>query len=370
MTSTISEIKATETDATSETLAALIQRPGPYLTLLLPDIHPGAPEGSRAATVRDLVKSAGQPAAVAKKIEAAIPEGGGPGYIVYRSPESLQWFRLSGQTARVVTGSHPYVLPLLEPTFKAHEFVVVGLSTEHLRLYEYANGVCHLIEIPEAIPGNVAAAGHFHRGSGTPAEGHTSAGPSVGGMTGVRFGTAGGRESAHDAFEHYCVRIDQGLHALLDGRPLLLMGVKEEIAAYRRVSHYPSLMHAEVDGNIDAHTPSQVAKLAQKAALEEYRRIGEEVLSKFREMRDRARTSHDPHDVLKAAVAGRVHQLCVRAGTENLGPLEGDLDRAHLPHEDLINAAAVEVLRKGGDVFVLPQDRLAITESLCAILRY
>jgi hypothetical protein len=209
---------------------------------------------------------------------------------------------------------------------------VLGLSTEHLRLYEYANGVCHPIEIPEAVPANVAAAGHFHSGSGMPSEGQTSAGPSVGGMAGVRFGTAGGRESAHDAFEHYCARIDRGLHALLDGRPLLLMGVKQEIAAYRRVSHYSSLMHAEVDGNIDAHTPSQVAKLAQQASLEEHRRIGDAVLAEFREMRDRARTSHDPHDVL--------------------------------------NAAAVEVLRKGGDVFVLPQDRLAITESLCAILRY
>jgi hypothetical protein len=38
--------------------------------------------------------------------------------------------------------------------------------------------------------------------------------------------------------------------------------------------------------------------------------------------------------------------------------------------EDLINAAVVETLRTGGEVFVLPQDKMPVTNPVAAILRY
>jgi hypothetical protein len=138
------------------------------------------------------------------------------------------------------------------------------------------------------------------------------------------------------------------------------MGVKEEIAAYRRVSHYDSLLHAEVDGSVDTLSSAQVAAHAHRAALDEYRRIGIEVLAEFREMRDRARTLDDPHAALEAATAGRVHQVCLRAGTELLGA----------NGEDVLNAIAVETLRKGGEVYLLPQTEMPVTQTVCAILRY
>ena len=189
-------------------------------------------------------------------------------------------------------------------------------------------------------------------------------------MSGIRFGTSGNRESARDATEHYCALIDQGLRPLLSGRPLLLMGVREEIAAYRRVSHYDSLLHTEVDGNIETLTPAQIAHLAAKAAQAEYQRLGEQVLAELKEMRDRSRAASGVREVLKAAGEGRVHKLCVRGGTEMVGPMEASLNRANLPTEDLVNAAVVETLRNGGEVYVLPPEQMAVTESVCAVLRY
>jgi hypothetical protein len=137
------------------------------------------------------------------------------------------------------------------------------------------------------------------------------------------------------------------------------MGVKEEIAAYRRVSHYDSLLHAEVDGNVETLTPTQIAERAKQAARDEYRQLGIDVLAEFREMRDRARTLDDPHAVLEAAAAGRVHKVCLRAGTELPGA-----------GGDIINAIAVETLRKGGQAFLLPQEEMPVTQAVCAILRY
>ena len=38
--------------------------------------------------------------------------------------------------------------------------------------------------------------------------------------------------------------------------------------------------------------------------------------------------------------------------------------------EDLVNAAVVETLRAGGEVFMLPQDKMQAAHPLAAILRY
>jgi hypothetical protein len=97
---------------------------------------------------------------------------------------------------------------------------------------------------------------------------------------------------------------------------------------------------------------------------------GKRWLADFREMPDRGRTADDVRQVLGAAAQGRVHRLCVREQTKVIGPMEPELDSAHLGREDLINAAAVETLRTGGEVLVLPQDRMPVTHPLAAILRY
>ncbi len=364
------------------TLESIAGKKGPCLTVVVPDHHPGMPEASQRNHIRTLVKAAKQRAVAIptaawppdfenplEELATSLPTGGGPGLAIYRTPDSLESFAVEGDSAKAVLASHPYVMPLLTPAYATHNLVVLGLSSKHLKLLEYVDGACKQIDLPAGIPTSMAVVGQSHSG-GEQGENRTPAGSSAGNMAGVRFGTGGARETAREAMEHYCALIDQGLRPMLHNRPLLLMGVKEEIAAYRRVSHYDFLMHAEVDGNIETFTPAHIATLASKAALGEYQRLGERTYADFREMRDRARTANDAHEVLKAAAAGRVHKLVARGGTELLGPLDADLNNAHLPSEDLVNAAVVETLRHGGQVYLLPAEQMPITESVCAILRY
>lgn len=350
---------------TSATLARVAAQAGPCLTVLVPDRHPGAPESPQRTQVRILVDAAlhkTNDAAWASKVRAAvedfsarsIPEGGGAGFALYATAEGVQAYGAPGSAARAVVAGHPIVLPLLDAEASAKELWVLGLSTKHIQLHEYVGGTAQAVALPGSVPANLDAAGHFHVG-GEPGQSNTP-----GGKGGVRFGTSGMRESAHDSIQHFCALIDRGLHTLLAGRPLLLMGVKEEIAAYRRVSHYDSLLHSEVDGSVDTLTPAQIATHAQRAALDEYRRMGAEVLGEFREMRDRARALDDAHSVLDAATNGRVHKVCLRAGTELLGA----------NGEDVLNAIAVETLRKGGEVYLLPPTEMPVTQTVCAILRY
>lgn len=181
----------------------------------------------------------------------------------------------------------------------------------------------------------------------------------------MRFGTMSDREAAGDRLHQFFGVVDHGLKPLLAGKPLLLLGVHEEIHAYKRAAKNGHLLGAGIDGSAEFLSAAQVAALAREAAVADYERRAAAVLAEFREMKERARTLKDPLAILRAAAQGRVHRLCVRKETQFVASLE-----AGVPKQDLLNAAAVETLRTGGEVLELGQDRMAATEPMAAILRY
>ncbi len=138
------------------------------------------------------------------------------------------------------------------------------------------------------------------------------------------------------------------------------MGVHEEVAAYRRVAKYAHILTPDCLGNPDLLTTSDVAARAAEACRVYSQRLAEQVFAEYQEMPDRGRTLADVPAILRAASEGRVHRLCVRTGAEITGP----------GGEDLVNAAVAETLRAGGEVFMVPQDKMPASDPMAAILRY
>src|SRR5580704_11922114 len=81
----------------------------------------------------------------------------------------------------------------------------------------------------------------------------SSAGPSVGSMKGVLFGTSSDRDREDEYLSHFFKEVDKGMHTILrnDTAPLVLMGVENEVAIYRRVSTYPRLLEKAIHGSAD-----------------------------------------------------------------------------------------------------------------------
>jgi hypothetical protein len=297
-------------------------------------------------------------------------EAGGPPLAIFRSAEILERYVVPSHQAEALTiASHFYLLPFVATVFAPQDFFILELNTKRLRLLRYTYGKCAELALPAAIPPGLEAAGGFDQPDHTLMN-RSFAGPSVGTMPGVRFGTLSDREAAGEYLHHFFELVDRGLTETLGGKPLLLAGVHEEIAAYRRVARYEHILTPELAGNPQHLSFAQIAARAAEMALAHHQMAGERWLADFREMPDRGRTADDVRQVLGAAAQGRVHRLCVRDQTKVIGPMEPELDSAHLGREDLINAAAVETLRTGGEVFVLPQDRVPVTHPLAAILRY
>lgn len=363
----------------SHAMKFLAGRTGPCITIVVPAHHPGAQEGSRRALVHSLVRAAGERmtrgnlASRAAELLAPLEEiaresgveTGGAGFVIFRSPEYTARYYLpahhlgEGPVEKAVVADHFYLTPFLTESFAPHDFFILALSRKHLRLFRYLNGECRELPLPAAVPPSLEAAGGFDRPDHA-LENRSSAGPSTGAMRGVHFGTLSDREAAPEYLHNFFLLVDRGLKPVLEGKPLLLMGVHEQVAAYRRAARYPHILTHDYLGNVELHPPSDIAPLAAEACRAHYQSLAERAFAEFREMPDRGRTLADVPDVLEAARGGRVHRLCVRTGAQIAGP-DG---------QDLTNAAVAETLRAGGEVFMVPRDKMPADRPLAAILRY
>jgi len=364
----------------------LAARKGPCVTIFIPDHHPGAQAGARTTLVRDMIHQAEGLMQHSKAVRAHAGDllvalagfaeseeaaAGGPGFAIFAAPHHLDIFQAPGiQAASVAVASHFALLPLVERVYTPQDFYILGLSSKHLRLLRYQGGGCEDVPLPSKVPESLEAAGGF-KAPDHDLENRSTAGVSTGSMKAVHFGTLSDREAAREYLQHFFGTAAQGLKETLKGAPLLLAGVHEEVAMYRRVARYGHLLESEIPGNVEFLTPEEIAAAAKNAACEHYLKAGRKVLAEFREMKDRSRTmGGDPHQLLRAAAAGRVHQLCVREMDGVQGRMERELDTANLAKEDLLNAVVVETIRHGGEVFALPPGEMAASNPLAAILRY
>lgn len=363
MTSTPTLAAAKGLDALA--LKTLADRTGPCITIVIPDHHPGVQEGSRGTVFTDLLRAAREQIshsrlglqeknlilALERVSQDVSLQKGGPGCAIFRTVDFLACYRAHVRSEKLSIASHFLLSPFITAALLPVELLVLGLSTKHLRLLEYSHGECREIELPQAVPDSLEAAGQFNR-SERNLENRSSAGVPVGDLHGVRFGTATDRDTQgaylHDFFEI----VDRGMKPFQQGRPLLLMGVSEEVAAYRLAKNDNALLSID-SGNIEFLSPAEIACRVQEALLAESYSRGAEALTELCEMRDRDRVITDIQNALRAASQGRVHRLCIRAETELMGPMEPDLDRAGVGEEDLLNATVVETLRRGGQVFVV-----------------
>jgi Bacterial archaeo-eukaryotic release factor family 3 len=250
------------------------------------------------------------------------------------------------------------------------EFYVLAIAKKLLRLGRWHNGQCTEVLLPASVPKSFEEALVFDQPdhdlqSRSAGSSSTQVGP-------TRFGTGSERDLVHDRLHHYFQIVDRELTGFLKGAPLVLVGIAQELAAYRSVSEYPRVLSAKPTS--PEHLPwTELGERSWEAVLEAQRREAERVLGEFRETARRDHVTSGIREVLEAAREGRVHKLLLENTVEYEGLLGPSFpaDSARVEGEqDLINAAAVETIRGHGEVYMLDQGEIGGSSPVAAVLRY
>jgi hypothetical protein len=268
--------------------------------------------------------------------------------------------------------------PLLRILQSADRFHVLGLNRHAIRLFEGNRDALDEIEPAQGVPRTMTEA--LGDELTEPHQTVASYGGAGGGHAPMHHGH-GGKESEVDSdAERFFRAVDRAVlehHSQPSRLPLILAALPEHHHVFHEVSRNPFLVPESIAIHPDAL--SSIDELRERAwQLMEPRYLARlaALVEEFGSARSRGLGDDEPAQVARAAVAGRVATLLIEARREVPGRIDaatGDIEFDELRHpevDDVLDDLAELALKMGGDVVVVPADRMPTDTGVAAIYRY
>jgi hypothetical protein len=369
-----------------DSLTTICAAPGPFVTIFLPACHPGSSYLPRAERIRTILRAAthelerrrfsGSVSQLLKPLEELSESParltGGCGSVIFVSPGNFHHYRLPVPTSEIlVVASHPHLTPVLAHLTHQCEFYVLAITKKNLRLGRWHDGQCAEVPLPEGVPSSFEENEVFDQPDHD-RQSRSPSGASAAQVGTTRFGTGSERDVIHERLHQYLQLVDRKLTGVFKGAPLVLAAVGQELAAYQSVSKYPHLLTAKPTSP-EYLTWIELGERAQDAILEAQEREAEKALGELKENTRRDHVTSGVRNVLEAAHEGRVHRLLLEKDARQeglLGPSFAMDSTCVEGEQDLINAAVVETIRGGGEVYMLDPKKLDDLGPIAAVLRY
>jgi hypothetical protein len=297
------------------------------------------------------------------------------GLAVLASPSHMNIFavqRTMPELAVVADSFH--VKPLLRHLQSADHFHVLAVSRDRARVYagdryvldeesldaSFPTRQDQVITPPSSEPGVAVAS-------------------SSGGVGSPKMMRGMGSDKTDSDTEKFFRAVDRAMiehFSKPTGWPVVVACLTEHIGMFRGISHNPNLVPDHVAGNPEALSTDELRKQVWKVLEPHYLARLEKLKENFGTAAARQQGSGDLSDVARAAVAGRVGTLLVESEKvlpgqldRNTGAIQsGDLKSPHV--EDMLDDLAEMVLLKGGEVVVVPSDRMPTKTGLAATYRF
>ncbi len=301
----------------------------------------------------------------------------GDGLAVLGAPGFFRVYRLQRPVAELaVVADSFHVKPLMRIMQSADRYQILGLSRSAFKVFEGNRDA--LDELPP-IAGVPQTAVELLGKTPDAREGaHRTHGPE--GVTGTsRHGTDVRQDAQDRDTEHFFRAVDAAVlkHCSQpSGLSLILAALPQHHHLFRAVSTNPSLMDEAIDVHPDALSSDALRERAWQVVLPHYLKRLAGFVEAFGAAASSGRGADDLPGIAKAAVAGRVETLLIEADRLSPGRIDdssGAITTADLAHpevDDALDDLGEIVLKKGGEVIIVPSDRMPTDSGAAAIYRF
>lgn len=201
---------------------------------------------------------------------------------------------------------------------------------------------------------------------------------SAGGAT-LQHGLGSKKDEVEKDTERYFRAVDAAMISRFSnpsGLPLVLAALPEHQSVFRALTKNAALLPGAVDGNPESLSPEQLRAAAWRAIEPRYLARLASLVEAFTTAAAHQRGTADLSDAARAAVEGRVATLLVESDRiipGRIDPGTGAVSPAALGApdvDDLLDDLAEIVTRTGGEVVIVPKERMPSPGGLAATFRY
>jgi hypothetical protein len=269
-----------------------------------------------------------------------------------------------------------YVMPLVQSLAEQRSYYVLAVSQNQVRLLHGIQNEMHEVEVAGLPLDRASSVLLEDREKTLQAHLGQSQVPGRGDL--MYHGHGGAPDASKHEIAEFLRAIDRVVAKYLRDKtePLLFAGVEFLFPKYQQANTYPRLLPTSITGNPELWSLDEFRQKAWPLVepLIESRRLEE--LARYGNLISQERTADRLEDILVAADLGAIETLFVdpsveRRGVFTAGTSTVRIDDPPRPEsEDLINLAAVLVLRSSGTVEPLASSDIPGDDEIAAILRY
>ncbi|WP_019594886.1 hypothetical protein [Thioalkalivibrio sp. ALM2T] len=268
--------------------------------------------------------------------------------------------------------------PLLRILQSADRYQVLALNRHEMKVFEGNRDALDQITPADGVPQTITEAlGDELTDSRQTVSAY---GGSGGGQAPMHHGHGGRKAELDDDAERFFRAVDRAVlehHSKPSGLPLLLAALPEHHHMFHALSHNPFLISESLDVHPDALASNDDFRERVWQTIEpRYLERLSGLVDAFGSNQPKGLGSDDLAEVARAAVGGRVATLLIEARREipgrvdaTTGELEFD-DLSHPETDDVLDDLGALVLKMGGEVVVVPKERMPTGTGIAAIYRY
>lgn len=306
--------------------------------------------------------------------DAAFWSGALDGLAVLAGGDRFETFWLPRPVKELaVVADSFHVKPLLRFVQSADRFHVLCLSRTEAKLFTGDRYGLDTVEnglptFDEAVGTELTQPSRekLSVGARTPATGHYSG--------------AGARKDELDVDKEKFLRaVDRAVAEKFSkpsGLPLVVVGLDDNLGEFRKLTQNPQVVDEMISGDPGAFGRDQLREQAWKVMEPKYLARLARLSDDYRTALARGLASPDPAVIVPAAMDGQVGMLLVDADKVVPGRIDRDArtvrtdNLANPEVDDVLDDLAELVLDTGGEVVVVPTDRMPTDTGVAAIYRY
>lgn len=293
------------------------------------------------------------------------------------APGMFRAYRLQRPVPELVVVAESFhTKPLMRILQSADYYQVLAVTRQEIKLFEGNRDVVDEVEPARGVPRTITEA--LGEELTDPHQTVASYGKGAAGPA-MRHGHGSKKDEVDADTERFFRAVDRAItehHSKPFGLPLLLAALPEYHGIFREISHNPLLMDEGIETHPDALSLDALRDHAWRVVEPRYRARLSKLVEEFTSARAKGKGAIELSHVAQAAVAGRVATLLVEADRQVPGRVDaktGEIAFADLVHpdvDDLLDDLGELVLKKGGEVVVVPSDAMPAPSGVAAIYRF